>query len=189
MPMNAKENPVLISIDMQQGFDIDGQWPSRWNTRCDENGIKLLDHWRKKSWPVIHVRHDSVEQNSTLRPGQPGNDFRNGFHPFGDESVVSKSVNSAFIGTDLDLRLRRYHASKLVMFGMTTDQCVSTTVRTGANMGWSCVLIEDACDCFELKSSEGKIISAIDLHAAHVATLAFEFCEVYKTEHFLSKAA
>ena len=170
--MNAKENPVLISIDMQQGFDIDGQWPARWNSHCDENGIKLPDHWRKKSWPVIHVRHDSVEQNSTLRPGS-------------DEFVVSKSVNSAFIGTDLDLRLRRYHASKLVMFGMTTDQCVSTTVRTGANMGWSCVLIEDACDCFELKSSEGKIISAIDLHAAHVATLAFEFCEVYKTEHFL----
>lgn len=187
--MNEQANPVLIPIDMQQGFDVDGGLPSRWNSRCDENGRRLLSHWREMNWPIVHVRHDSVEPNSVLRPGQPGNDFRIGFEPVGDEPVVSKSVNSAFIGTDLDLRLRRCNASKLVFFGMTTDQCVSTTVRVGANMGWSCILIEDACDCFELPGRDGKAIPAIDLHAAHVATLAFEFCEALTTENILLNTA
>ena len=100
--------------------------------------------------PIIHVRHDSVQAGSSLAPGQWGNDFRDGFEPQGDEPVVSKSVNSAFIGTDLDLRLRRLGAERIVTFGISTDMCVSTTIRTGANMGWKFVLAADACDCFAL---------------------------------------
>lgn len=171
---------------MQRGFDMGTSWPKRWNAQADSNGIKLLELWRKKHWPIIHVRHDSAEPNSTLRPGQPGNDFRMGLEPVENELVVSKSVNSAFIGTDLDIQLRRLNANQLVFFGITTDQCVSTTIRVGSNLGWACTLIEDACDCFELPGRDGRTIEAEDIHAAHVATLAIEFCEVMTTQTALS---
>jgi nicotinamidase-related amidase len=59
--------------------------------------------------------------------------------------------------------------------------CVSTTTRTGANMGWDMVLVEDACDCFELPDGKGGSISAEAVQAAHVATLGFEFCTVVST--------
>ncbi len=111
--------------------------------------------------------------------------MRPGFTPLPGEQLVTKSVNSAFIGTDLDLRLRRLGAKTVVTCGISTDMCVSTTIRTGANMGWSMVLVEDACDCFDLPDGQGGTIPAKDLHRAHVATLGFEFCEVTTTKALL----
>lgn len=171
---------VLLPIDVQQGFD-DPSWPKRWNAAMEANGRALLAHWRARGAPIVHVRHDSVQPGSTLAPGHWGNNFRDGFEPLPGEPVVSKSVNSAFIGTDLDLRLRRLGAERIVTFGITTDMCVSTTIRTGANIGWKMVLVPDACDCLDLPAGAGGIIPARAVHDAHVATLAFEFCDVAMT--------
>ncbi|NNM76635.1 cysteine hydrolase [Sphingomonas sp. ID1715] len=171
------EKAVLLPIDMQLGFDDPGQ-PPRWNRNLDTNGLALLAAWRAAGRPIIHVRHDSVQPGSPLAPDRPGNRLRPGFEPQGDEPLVTKSVNSAFIGTDLDLRLRRLGARHVVAFGLVTDMCVSTTIRTGANMGWDMILVPDACDCFALPDGKGGVIPAEQIHAAHVATLAFEFCRV-----------
>ncbi|HVL78057.1 MAG TPA: isochorismatase family protein, partial [Sphingomicrobium sp.] len=107
--------------------------------------------------------------------------FRPEFGPREDEALVSKSVNSAFIGTDLDLRLRRLQARHIFVFGISTDMCVSTTIRTGANMGWDMILVPDACDCFDLPGPDGRTIRAEEVHAVHVATLAYEFCRTIST--------
>jgi nicotinamidase-related amidase len=175
---------VLLPVDMQMAFDHP-VWPTRWNSKVDHNGLALLDAWRRKRWPIIHVRHDSVEAGSTLRSDQPGNAFRPGFGPQGHETLIKKSVNSAFIGTDLDLQLRRLGAKSVLAFGITTDMCVSTTVRVGANMGWSMLLAEDACDCCELRGGDGEVIAASTVHAVHVATLGAEFCKVVTTMQIL----
>ncbi len=168
---------VLIPIDMQQAFD-GPPWPQRWNAAVDANGQALLAAWRAAGAPIIHVRHDSVQPGSTLAAGLPGNTFRPGFEPRDGEPVVSKSVNAAFIGTDLDLRLRRMGATRLVLFGISTDMCVSTSTRVASNLGWAVTLAEDACDCFDLPDPRGGVIRAEDIHAAHIATLGAEFCEV-----------
>ena len=171
------DRAVLLPIDMQQAFDAP-PWPRRWNPAVDANGRALLAAWRAADRPIIHVRHDSVQPGSSLAPGAPGNAFRPGFEPQPHEPLVTKSVNSAFIGTDLDLRLKRLGAKHVVVFGISTDMCVSTTVRTGANLGWDMVLVPDACDCFDLPDGSGGTIPAEDIQRAHVATLAFEFCRV-----------
>lgn len=178
---------VLISVDMQMAFD-EPAWQPRWNGNVDKNGLALLDDWRKTKRPIIHVRHDSVEPNSTLRRDRPGNAFRPGFEPLDGEALVAKSVNSAFIGTDLDLRLRRLGATSIVVFGISTDMCVSTTVRTGANMGWPVVLVADACDCSALPDRNGGTIPAKTVHDVHLATLAAEFCQVVTTADVLALA-
>jgi nicotinamidase-related amidase len=100
--------------------------------------------------------------------------------------VVAKSVNAAVIGTDLDLRLRRLGAQQVVVFGISTDMCVSTTIRVGANLGWRMMLVEDACDCFDLRDRTGGIIPTEDIHRAHVATLAYEFATVNRTREMLA---
>jgi nicotinamidase-related amidase len=171
---------VLLPIDMQRAFD-EPSWPRRWNEQADANGIALLAAWRAAGRPIIHVRHDSVQPGSSLAPGLPGNAFRPGFEPLAGEALVTKSVNSAFIGTDLDLRLKRLGAKHVVTFGISTDMCVSTTVRTGANLGWDMILVPDASDCFDLPDGSGGIISAAEIQGAHVATLAFEFCRTFST--------
>ena len=186
--MIVPANAVLVIIDMQQAFD-NPAWGQRWNTDVDRNGLAVLAAFRSAGLPIIHVRHDSVEPGSTLRPGDPGTAFRPGFEPQADEALVTKSVNAAFIGTDLDLRLRRLGSEAVVIFGITTDQCVSTTTRVGANMGCPMILVEDACDCFGLPDSEGAIIPAASIHAAHVATLRAEFAEVVTTREIVSALA
>ncbi|MDR3375834.1 MAG: cysteine hydrolase family protein [Ancalomicrobiaceae bacterium] len=185
MPIPDLHNAVLVAVDMQRAFD-EPSWPRRWNASVDDNGLKLIAAFRTAKRPIIHVRHDSVEPNSSLRPDRPGNAFRPGFEPAPGEPVVSKSVNAAFIGTDLDLRLRRLHADCVVVFGISTDQCVSTTVRVGANTGWRMLLVEDACDCFDLPDGHGDTIAAETIHAAHVATLRFEFAAVTTTAELVA---
>ena len=174
------DRAVLLPIDMQQAFDAPS-WPRRWNDQVDANGRALLQAWRAAGRQIIHVRHDSVQPGSSLAPGTPGNAFRAGFEPLDSEPLVTKSVNSAFIGTDLDLRLKRLGAKHVVAFGISTDMCVSTTVRTGSNMGWDMILVPDACDCFDLPDGQGGTISAEDVQRAHVATLGFEFCRTMCT--------
>jgi nicotinamidase-related amidase len=171
---------VLLPVDMQQAFDAP-PWPPRWNKHVDANGLALLAAWRVAGRPIIHIRHDSIEPGSTLALGTPGNAFRPGFGPQGDEPLVTKSVNSAFIGTDLDLRLKRLGARHIVAFGISTDMCVSTTVRTGANLGWDMVLVPDACDCFDLPDGPRGTIPATEVQRVHVATLDFEFCRTLTT--------
>ena len=177
---------VLLPIDMQRSFD-GPPWPRRWNAHVDANGLALLKRWRETGRPIIHVRHDSVMESSTLSPGSVGNRFRLGFVPLGDEQLVTKSVKSAFIGTDLDLRLKRLGARHVVAFGISTDMCVSTTIRTGANMGWDMILADDASDCFELPDGKGGTISAEAIQAAHVATLGFEFSRVMSTSDLIAQ--
>ncbi|SUB01302.1 Isochorismatase family protein yecD [Pannonibacter phragmitetus] len=186
LPLN--ERTVLLPVDMQAAFD-GAPWPPRWNADIDRNGLALLGLWRRLGLPIIHVRHDSAEPGSTLRPGLPGNQFRPGFAPKDGEQLVVKSVNSAFIGTDLDLRLRRLGAEDVVVFGISTDMCVSTTIRTGANFGWRMTLVEDACDCFDLPGGDGTVIPARTVHDVHRATLGFEFCKVVKTAELVGSAS
>lgn len=171
------DTAVLLPIDMQQAFDS-APWPHRWNGDVDRNGLALLAAWRTSGRPIIHIRHDSIVVGSTLAPGAAGNAFRSGFGPRGDEALVAKSVNAAFIGTDLELRLRRLGIDTIVAFGISTDMCVSTTVRVGANLGYRMILVEDACDCFDQPDEKGAVIAARDIHRAHVATLRAEFASV-----------
>jgi len=178
------DRAVLLPVDLQQAFDAP-PWPRRWNADVDANGLALLAAWREAGRPIIHVRHDSVEPGSSLAPEAPGNAFRPGFGPQAEEPLVTKSVNSAFIGTDLDLRLKRLGARHVVVFGISTDMCVSTTVRTGANMGWDMILVPDASDCFDLPDGNGGIIAAETVQQAHVATLGFEFCKLMSTRELI----
>ena len=182
------DRAVLLPIDMQRAFDAP-PWPRRWNDQVDANGLALLDAWRGAGRPIIHVRHDSVQPGSSLAPGSAGNAFRPGFEPRAGEPLLTKSVNSAFIGTDLDLRLKRLGAKHVVTFGISTDMCVSTTVRTGANMGWDMILVPDASDCFDLPDGDGGTIPAIDVQRVHVATLAFEFCRTVPTAELTERKA
>ena len=166
---------VLLIIDMQKGFDQTGL-PAR-TTDPDGPALRLLEAWRSRGGAVIHVRHDSVQPGSVLAPSHPGNALREGFAPLSDEGLVVKSVNSAFIGTDLDLRLRRLGADAVIALGFETDKCVSTTVRMGANLGYRMIVAADACAAFDQPGLDGKIIPAAQIHAVHLATLANEFAK------------
>jgi nicotinamidase-related amidase len=178
MSLRLDARTALIPIDVQQAFDLSVSS----NPTMEANGLRLLAAWRAAGLPLLHVRHDSVQPGSPFRPDQPGNALRPGFEPQAEEPLVSKSVNAAFIGTDLDLRLRRLGVETVVLFGMTTDMCVSTTARVAANLGYRTLVVGDATAAFDLVDAEGRAVPAHEIHRVHLATLHAEFAEVITTD-------
>ncbi|WP_332457854.1 isochorismatase family protein [Burkholderia ubonensis] len=96
---------VLLLIDLQRAIDHPS-WGERNNPHAESQVRRLLVHWRRQGWPVWHVRHDSTHPESHYRPGQPGHEFKPEATPVAGEPVIPKQTNSAFIGTDLEARLR-----------------------------------------------------------------------------------
>lgn len=178
MTLALDTRTALIPIDMQQAFDL----ATSSNPAVEANGLRLLAAWRSAGLPLLHVRHDSVKAGSPFSPGTPGNALRDGFQPQRDEPLVTKSVNAAFIGTDLDLRLRRLGIEQVVLFGMTTDMCVSTSARVASNLGYRTVVVGDATACYALPGADGEAVPAAVIHRAHLATLHAEFGQVVDTE-------
>lgn len=185
MTLRFDVRTALVPIDVQQAFDL----PASSNPAMETQGLRLLDAWRAAGLPLVHVRHDSIKPGSPFAPGLPGNALRPGFEPQGAEPLVTKSVNSAFIGTDLELRLRRLGVEQVVLFGLTTDMCVSTTARMAANLGYRTVVVGDATACFDLAGPDGRRVAAADIHRAHLATLHAEFATVVATDEVLAALA
>jgi nicotinamidase-related amidase len=178
------QNTALLIIDVQQGFD-EPVWRARNNLQAEENIAMLIAAWRRAGRPVIHVQHMSREPNSPLRPGQPGNDLKETVQPFAGEPVIQKQVNSAFIGTDLEGRLRAKGIRDLVIVGLTTNHCVSTTARMAGNLGFQTVVVADATAAFDRQGPDGVRYPAEVVHAVSLANLHEEFAAIVSTAELL----
>jgi nicotinamidase-related amidase len=180
--------PALLVIDVQKGLD-DPSWGKRNNPQAESNIALLLSHWRKHNLPIIHIRHCSVTPGSPLRPELPGNAFKEEAQPLPGEMQFSKSVNSAFIGTGLEQYLHEQDLSSLVIVGLTTDHCVSTSVRMAGNLGFDVTLVSDATATFDRQGYDGGWYSADDIHQVNLVSLDGEFCRVRCTEDVLKEIA
>ena len=175
----------LIVIDVQKGFD-EPCWGHRNNPQVEENISKLIASWRLNSRPIIHVHHSSLEKDSPLREDHPGFEAKECAKPEEGEKVFKKNVNSAFIGTGLEDYLNKLAFKTLVIVGLTTDHCVSTSVRMAGNLGYNVYLVSDASATFSKTGIDGIVYSAEHIHAVHLASLNNEFCQVFDTKTILS---
>src|SRR5262245_33571591 len=150
---------ALIVIDLQNAIDHPS-WGERNNPHAERNIARLLAVWRARSLPVYHIRHDSTEPDSRYRPGQPGNDFKPEAKPLPGEIVIAKQTNSAFIGTDLEVRLRAAGHMRLVVTGVITNNSVEATVRMAGNLGFDVLTVEDAIFTVAKRDWQGRWRSA-----------------------------
>lgn len=186
--MKLREEPALILIDIQKAFDDLDYWGGqRNNLNAEDNAAKLLQFWRKKQWPLIHIRHCSSNPHSPLVEGKTGNEFKPVVAPLPGEPIISKNVNSAFIGTDLKERLDKEGIQKLVIVGLTTDHCVSTTTRMAGNYGYDTYIVSDATATFNKAGANGQQYSAELIHETALASLNDEFATVIETEALINR--
>jgi nicotinamidase-related amidase len=180
---------ALMIIDVQKAIDAAyhaAQGP-RNNPQAEQNIAALLMHWRRQAWPVIHIRHDSLEAHSAYRPGQAGNDFKAEALPLPGEIVIAKQTNSAFIGTGLERHLRAAGIESLVIAGVSTNNSVEATTRMAGNLGFQAWLVADACFTFARKDFDGRLRSAAEVHAMSLANLDGEYCTVTNTDALLRR--
>lgn len=175
----ATGQTALIVIDVQKAFD---EWEASGKHRNNPDAIRriaeLLALFRQKGAPIFHVRHASRNPVSRFRADHPGYAVKDEAREQPGEPVIVKHVNSAFIGTDLEARLRHAKIENLVIVGVTTNHCVETTTRMAGNLGFKAKLVRDATWAFDRDGIDGEQFPAAQVHAMTLANLSGEFAEI-----------
>jgi nicotinamidase-related amidase len=177
---------ALILVDVQKGFD-DPVWGKRNNPDAEKRMVRLLSAFRERGAAVFHVQHLSTNPNSPLHPGKPGCALKDEVGPLPGEPTLTKKVNSCFIGTPLEEELRKQEIEALVICGLTTDHCVSTTARMGANLGFRVHVASDATATFERIGPDGHSYPAQLMHDTALASLNEEFAIVGTSDMLIQK--
>ena len=175
--MRIPKDTALLVIDMQKAID-EPRWGPRNNPDAERKIARLLAAWRAAAMPVIHIRHDSTEPQSPYRPGQPGHDYKPEAMPLLGEMVVTKQVNSAFIGTGLERRLNDAGRTTLVICGVLTHSSVEATVRHAGNLGFRVFVVADACWSVETRDLTGRVWAAAEVHVLSLTHMQGDYAQV-----------
>ena len=182
------QNPALLVIDIQKGFDDIAYWGgARNNPDAEDKAAQILTKWRELNLPVFIVQHSSDAPQSLLNPNNPGFELKDAFKPKDNETLIVKNVNSAFIGTSLKEQLDERGIGTVVIVGLTTNHCVSTTTRMAGHYGYNTYLISDATATFDRTGINGEKYDAETLHLSTMANLPEAFATVVNTEKLLAE--
>ncbi|MFB9994718.1 cysteine hydrolase family protein [Deinococcus oregonensis] len=182
------QTTALLVIDVQEAFsEIEQTGAKRNNPQAMPNIVRLLAAFRSGRAPIFHVRHASTEPDSRFRPDRPGYAVMPQARELPNEPVIVKTVNSSFIGTDLEARLHAAGVTILVVCGATTNHCVETTTRMAGNLGFETLLVADATWTFDRTGSDGTVFPAEQIQAMTLANLSGEFAEIVQTDEVLAR--
>ena len=175
--MTDLDRTALVVVDVQRAFDDAGYWGRRNNPDCEANVASLIGAWREAGRPLVFVRHEFGSHDHAFKDvvsGEP-------------DLLVSKQVNSAFYGSpDLDAWLRESGIGSIALCGITTDHCVETTARMGANLGYDVLFVLDATHTFDRTGPDGTVMTADELARATATSLHEEFAAIVGTEQLVS---
>ena len=178
-------NTAFLIVDAQNGVNDTNYYGGvngrRNNPNAEKNIISLLKSWREKERLVAFTKHDSRETRSPLKLAIESGQQLPNINPKDNDIVIKKDVNSGFIGTSLELDLRRLKVQRLFVAGFFTNCCIETTVRMAGNMGFDTYLIHDACAAMNRIGHDGKNYDADLVHNMAIANLHGEFCTAIST--------
>ncbi len=155
---------------------------------ANNNAKKILEACRKKGIPAVHVKIEAMTKEGRdvgrlhrlhkfiIPPGSVWAEFFDEVKPIEGEIVLTKTCSGAFVGTNLDRILRNMGIETLIVVGYYTDQCVETTVRDAADIGYYTILVEDACTTL-----------TEELHNNAIKALKDTYVKVMKTDEVLKE--
>ena len=169
---------LLVIVDIQNDYFPGGAYPLVGPEAAAERAGALLAHFRASGEPIVHVQHVWDAPDATfMRPGTHGVEINDAVAPLADEPVVLKASPNAFLGTDLEHRIRDAAVDDVVIVGMMTSMCVDSTVRAAADLGFAVTVAADACAAPDLEFGDTLIPGDV-VHAAFLAALGDSFATV-----------
>ncbi len=133
---------AVLGIDLQKGlFHSD---PEPFDVISVTKNIReLLTQARKNRYEVIMIQHQESEKDGNLIPATEPWMICDEFLSVDSETVVHKEHADAFMDTDLDLVLKADNIDHLIICGMESDQCVSSTAQSALKRGFKVTLAQD----------------------------------------------
>ena len=184
-----QNNTALLLVDVQKGENdtnyYGGPNGKRNNLHAEENIKTVLQKWRNSDRVIAFTKHNSREKGSPLNLELESGQQIDGLEPNSGDIVVVKDVNSGFVGTSLELDLRRAGIQRLVILGFFTNVCVETTTRMSGNMGFDTYLVHDACASMNVIGHDGTYYEPDLVHNMAVGNLHGEFCTAISTKDAL----
>lgn len=178
---------ALLLIDIQNDYFDEGANPLVGSLEASLNARKILDSFRNKNLPVIHIQHLSSRPGSTFfLPGTTGAEIHSNVAPLANETVIVKHFPNSFRETDLFTCLSGNNIDNIVVCGMMTHMCVDASVRAAKDLGFNCTLIADACATKNL-TFNNQVIEANQVHHSFLAALNYFYATVLNTSMFLNQ--
>jgi nicotinamidase-related amidase len=169
---------ALLIVDIQNDYFPGGAMENVGATEAGQHAAQLLEAFRRKSLPVIHIQHISKRPGATFfLPGTARAEIHESVVPDKGETLFQKYFPSAFRETPLLEHLRKERITRLAIVGMMTHMCIDTTTRAAADLGFSCLLAQDACATRAL-TFKGVQVPAGNVQAAYLAALNGPFAKV-----------
>ena len=178
---------ALVVIDIQQFYFEGGLVPLTGSVEAAAQARKVLEAFRARSLPVIHVRH--VPKGVAIVDGEPADAqyrIRPEVRPAAGEHVISKRFANSFRDTDLLESLRRMGVTRMVVVGMQTHMCVEAASRAATDLGFDVVVVHDACATRPLEFG-GRTVPADLVHAAALAAIQGTYGRVVSVAELLAE--
>jgi len=174
-------NKCLVVVDLQNDYFPGGTMELAGIEDAAENARILLTEFRKTESKVIHIQHISIPPNAFFfLPGTDGAKINGRVTPHEGETVVVKNYPNSFRDISLLGILRDAHIDDLLICGAMSHMCIDATTRAAFDLGFNCVVVEDACATMDLFFND-KIIKASEVHASFMAALSFPYAQIVLT--------
>ena len=164
---------VLVLIDLQNEY-LAGPIALPDAVSAIANAGKLLARAREAGTPVIHIAHKGRPGGLFDRTADRGA-IVSALTPQPHEPVVEKGLPNAFAGTDLQARLAAIGRKDIILAGLMTHMCVSSTARAGLDLGFRITIDADSCATRDLPDGRGGAIAAATIHEVALAELSDRF--------------
>lgn len=178
---------ALILIDIQNDYFTNGAL-----TLCnaDDAAIKaktLLELFRDNNYHVVHIQHENtIPESGFMLTGTRGQAIHQYVAPRNTETCITKNFPNSFWKTNLESHLKDLGIQHIVVAGMMTHMCVSSTVRGANERRFSTTLIHDACATKTLEF-DGQIIPSKTVHSTALAELTM-LAEICSTKEFINNS-
>ncbi|MEO8652807.1 MAG: cysteine hydrolase family protein [Ramlibacter sp.] len=168
----------MLIVDIQNDYLPGGAMELEGSLLAGAKAGQLLQAFRHKSKPVIHIQHVSTRPGATFfLPNTKGVEIHDSVAPQPGETVIQKHYPNSFRETQLLEHLKQLRVTELVIAGMMTQMCIDTTTRAAADLGFQCFLAHDACATRAL-SFGGVTVPAAQVQTAFLAALNGLFAKV-----------
>lgn len=178
---------ALLVIDFQREY-FDGKLPIPDGPQALAAAQALVSAADRLGMAVIYVHHVAANPTAPLfASGSTGAEPVPGMTPAKHHGTVIKRMPSAFFGTDLLAMLQQHACKTVFLCGLMTHNCVDATARDALHLGFSPIVVADACATRDLPGAAGAPpVPAQQLHEAVLAGLADRIAEVVTTEGALA---